>query len=79
MDAKAKDAKAKGQEVPESVADPAETDADVEGHSVFSALAASGALRANARIEGPATRNKANEVLPPLSKPFPSMREDRRK
>ena len=78
MDAKAKDAKATGQEGLGSVADLAETDADVEGHSVFSALAASGVLRANTRIEGPATRNKADEALPPLSKPFPPMRDDRR-
>ena len=79
MDAKAKDAKAKGQEVPESVANLAETDTDVEGHSVFSALAASGVLRANARVEGQATRHKADEALPPLSKRFPSMRDDRRR
>jgi hypothetical protein len=75
----AMDAQPKDDKVQEPVADVAETGADVEGHSVFSAIAASGALRPRAPHEGQATRSKTDEDLPPLTRPFPSMRDDRRK
>lgn len=58
---------------------PAEAEADVEGHSVFAALAASGALRPQSPRDGGSKRNRADEALPPLTQPFPSMRDDRRK
>lgn len=57
----------------------ADTEADVEGHSVFGAIAASGALRPHSPRDDQAARRKADEDLPPLSKPFPSMRDERRK
>jgi hypothetical protein len=56
----------------------ATTDADVEGHSVFSAIVTSGALRARAPLEGQTWRTRDDEALPPLTKPFPSMRAARR-
>jgi hypothetical protein len=62
--------------------DPAGSEADVEGHSghsVFAALAASGALRPRSSRDGESQRNRADEASPPLTKPFPSMRADRRK
>jgi hypothetical protein len=62
----------------EIVEEPAADEDDVEGHSVLSSIAVSGALRAPAPRDDKA-RNKADENLPPLTKPFPSMREDRRK
>ena len=57
----------------------ATTDADVEGHSVFSAIVTSGALRARAPREGQAWPTGDDEALPPLTKPFPSMRPARRR
>ena len=59
--------------------DAPDTQEDVEGHSVFSAIAASGVLRARAAGEGQTARTRADEALPPLSKPFPSMRHEHRK
>ena len=59
--------------------DPADSGADVEGHSVFSALAVSGALRSRTPQDGDKARNRADENLAPLTKPFPSMRDGRRK
>jgi len=56
-----------------------DTEADVEGHSVFGAIASSGVLRGRAPREGQAARSKADEDLPPLTKPFPRMGDDRRK
>jgi hypothetical protein len=73
MDAQPKDA------AEEAADEVATSDTDVEGHSVFAAIAASGALSARAPREGKAARAKADEALPPLTKPFPSMRSDRRK
>jgi hypothetical protein len=73
------DAQPKDEKVPEPVTDATDPQADVEGHSVFSAIVTSGALRARTPVEDRAARNKADEVLPPLTKPFPSMRDDRRK
>jgi hypothetical protein len=73
------DAQPKDEKVQEPAADVADTGADVEGHSVFSAIVTSGALRARGPREGQAGQSKADEVLPPLTKPFPSMREDHRK
>ena len=54
------------------------TTADVEGHSVFSAIVTSGALRARAPREGQTSRTTDDEALQPLTKPFPSMRATRR-
>ncbi len=62
----------------EIVEERAADEADVEGHSVLSSIAMSGAFRAPAPRDDKA-RNKTDENLPPLTKPFPSMREDRRK
>jgi hypothetical protein len=58
---------------------PADSGEDVEGHSVFSAIAASGALRSRTPQDGDKARNRADENLAPLTKPFPSMRDGRRK
>jgi hypothetical protein len=52
---------------------------DVEGHSVFGALAVSGALRSRTPQDGDKARNKTDENLPPITKSFPSMRDGRRK
>ena len=73
------DAQPNDDEVREPEAATDASDEDVEGHSVFAAIAASGALRSRAPREGQAARTKADEALPPLTKPFPSMRGDRRK
>ena len=67
------------EKVPEPAGDVAESDEDVEGHSVFGALAVSGALRSRSPQDGDKARNKADENLPPITKSFPSMRDDRRK
>jgi hypothetical protein len=48
---------------------------DVEGHSVAGALAASQIV--GQRGNGPRPHSRGDEELKPLSKPFPSMREDR--
>ena len=53
--------------------------ADVAGHSVLASIATSGVLRTRARAGDREARSKADEVLPPLTKPFPSMRDDRRR
>ena len=73
------DAQPNDDEVRETEAATAASDEDVEGHSVFAAIAASGALRSRARREEQAAGTKADEALPPLTKRFPSMRGDRRK
>lgn len=76
------DAQPTDQEANRPADTSAETEADVEGHSghaVFAALAASGALRPRSPRDGGPNRNRADEALPPLTKPFPSMRDDRRK
>jgi hypothetical protein len=73
------DTKPTDDQTPQPADDLAESDDDVEGHSVFGALAVSGALRSRSPQEGDRARNKADENLPPLSKPFPSMRDERRK
>jgi len=62
----------------QTIPEPASDEDDVEGHSVLSSIAVSGAFRAPAPRDEKA-RNKTDENLPPLTKPFPSMREDRRK
>jgi len=67
------------EKVPQPAGDVAESDDDVEGHSVFGALAVSGALRSRTPQDGDKGRNKADENLPPLTKPFPSMRDRRLK
>ncbi|MFI5262289.1 MAG: hypothetical protein ACHQZR_07035 [Candidatus Limnocylindrales bacterium] len=72
------DAQLKDENPPEGTADGAAEDVDVEGHSVFSAVATSGALRARTPQDARPAR-KADENLPPLTKPFPSMREGGRK
>jgi len=59
--------------------DPADSGEDVEGHSVFSAIAVSGALRSRTPRAGDNARNRADANLAPLTKPFPSMRDGRRK
>lgn len=64
---------------PQPADDIAESDDDVEGHSVFGALAVSGALRSRTPQDGDKGRAKADENLPPLTKPFPSMRDRRLK
>jgi hypothetical protein len=48
---------------------------DVEGHNLGHALAASQIV--GRRGNDPRAHSKADEDLKPLSKPFPSMREDR--
>ena len=58
---------------------PADSGDDVEGHSVFSAIAVSGALRSRTPQDGDKARNRADENLAPLTKPFPSMRDGHRK
>jgi hypothetical protein len=73
------DAQPMDDEVHEPRAAAQTTDEDVEGHSVFAAIAVSGALRARAQREGQAAMTRADESLPPLTKPFPSMRPDRRR
>jgi hypothetical protein len=73
------DAQPDEEKVQKPVADATDPQADVEGHSVFSAIVTSGALRARTPAEDRGARNKADEVLPPLTKRFPSMRDDRRK
>lgn len=67
------------EKVPQPADDVAESDDDVEGHSVFGALAVSGALRSRSPQEGDKARKKADENLTPLTKPFPSMRDGRLK
>lgn len=67
------------EQVPQPAGDVAESDDDVEGHSVFGALAVSGALRSRTPQEGDKARTKADESLTPLTKPFPSMRDRRLK
>ena len=52
----------------------AESD-DVEGHGLAGALAASQIV--GQRGNGPRPHSKGDDELKPLSKPFPSMREDR--
>jgi hypothetical protein len=52
----------------------AESD-DVEGHNLGQALAASQIV--GRRGNDPRSRSKVDEDLKPLTKPFPSMREDR--
>jgi hypothetical protein len=59
--------------------DPADSIEDVEGHSIFSAIAVSGALRSRTPQDADKGRNKADENLTPLTKPFPSMRDRRLK
>jgi hypothetical protein len=73
------DTKPTDDQIPQPADDLAESDDDVEGHSVIGALVVSGALRSRSPQEGDRARNKADEDLPPLSKPFPSLRDDRRK
>lgn len=51
---------------------------DVEGHSILSSIATSGVLRSRSAETDPA-RAKVDEHLPALTKPFPSMRAERRK
>jgi hypothetical protein len=48
---------------------------DTEGHILAQALAASQIVRQ--RGSGPRPHSKGDEELKPLTKPFPSMREDR--
>jgi hypothetical protein len=67
------------EKVPQSAGDVAESDDDVEGHSVFGALAVSGALRSRTPQEADKARNRTDESLTPLTKPFPSMRDRRLK
>ena len=52
---------------------------DVEGHSIYSAIAISAALRARTPQTGDQARKRADENLTPLTKPFPSMRDGRLK
>jgi hypothetical protein len=73
------DTKPTDDQAPQPADDLAESDDDVEGHSVFGALAVSGALRSRAPQEGDKARNKSDENLAPLTKPFPSMRDSGRK
>jgi hypothetical protein len=73
------DTKPSDEQVPQPADDLAESDDDVEGHSVVGALVVSGALRSRTPQDGDKARNKADENLPPLTKPFPSMRDGGRK
>jgi hypothetical protein len=72
-------AQSKVKKVPNLAADVPDIQADIEGHSVFPAIVTSGLLRARAPREGQSAGTKTDEALPPLTKPFPSMRDDRRK
>src|ERR1700716_3197551 len=56
------DAQPNDDEVRETEAATAAKDEDVEGHSVFAAIAASGALRSRAPRDGQAAGTKADEA-----------------
>ena len=64
---------------PQPDGDSADSVEDVEGHSIFSAIAVSGALRSRTPQDADKGRTKADEDLTPLTKPFPSMRDRRLK
>ena len=66
-------------QIDEMIEQPAAGEEDVEGHSVLSVLATSGAMRTPAADGKKSSRNNPDENLPPLTKPFPSMRDTVRK